>query len=123
MNVFLVEDSPSIRDRLHVSIAESGGTVVGEADNQHDAIQGIVRCTPQLVILDIALAVGNGIEVLRSVKASLPSIRVIVLSNYSSPPYRNRCRELGADYFLDKNQEFEALGRLLLTGLGSGEGC
>lgn len=121
MNVFLVEDSAAIRERLRLAVAECGGTVVGEAATQDDAIRAIRQCHPQLLILDIALAQGNGIEVLRRVKTETPAILVIVLSNYSSPPYRKRCSELGAEYFLDKNQEFETLGLLLATATSGGE--
>lgn len=115
MKVFLVEDSAAIRARLHLRVAEAGASVVGEADNQHDAIHGICSNPPHLVILDLALAEGNGVEVLRCVKSSFPQTKVIILSNYSSAPYRSKCSQLGADYFLDKNQEFEALGPLLLS--------
>ena len=120
MKVFLVEDSAAIRERVRLAVAECGGTVIGEADGQQDAIRAIRQCCPQLVILDIVLAQGNGIEVLRHVKADLPAIRVIVLSNFSSQPYRKRCQELGAEYFLDKNQEFEMLGSLLVTATSGG---
>ncbi len=114
MKVFLVEDSPDIRERLHALIlAIPRVDLVAEADNQEDAVRGIFGSQPDVVILDMRLASGTGLEVLRQVKAKQAVTKLIVLTNFGYPQYRKRCMELGADYFLDKTTEIGALGGLL----------
>lgn len=114
MKIFLVEDSPDIRERLHALIAAIPGVeLVAEADNQEDALRGIFESHPDVVILDMRLASGTGMEVLRQVKAKQALIKVIVLTNFGYPQYRKRCMELGADYFLDKTREIGTFGGLL----------
>ena len=112
--VFLVEDSTIIRERL-LQLLEGldGVEVVGDADNAVDAIAGIMAAGPDVVVLDIKLKNGSGIDVLKRVKQSLPSVTVIMLTNYATSEYRRRCLEAGAEYFLDKTNEFENLRGIL----------
>jgi DNA-binding NarL/FixJ family response regulator len=110
MRVFLVEDSPAIRERLHdVVFQMDGAQVAAEAATESDAVQGILALRPDVVILDLTLAAGSGIEVLRKVKTALPALKVIVLTNKTEPQYRNKCMALGADRFLDKSRDFGSL--------------
>ena len=62
------------------------------------------------MILDINL-LGNdtGFLVLKEMKKILPSIVTIVLTNFSTPQYKNKSTELGADYFFDKSNEFDEM--------------
>lgn len=114
MKIFLVEDSPNIRDRLRILISEVAGVeVVAEADNQEAALKGIAETRPDVVTLDLHLASGSSMAVLRQVKAAQPEIKVIVLTAVDYPQYRKRCIELGADYFLDKSRDIGLLGGLL----------
>lgn len=120
MNILLVEDSPMMQERLRSMIAEiSGANLIAEVDNQLDAINMIERARPDVVILDLQLAGGNGMEVLRQIKPSLPATRVIVLTNNSYPQYRKKCLELGAECFLDKSRDIAILGKLLVCAVTS----
>lgn len=111
MRVFLVEDSPVIRERLREAVAlVEGAEVVMEAEMEQDAVRGILEQRPDVVVLDLALAKGSGVEVLRQVKAAQPAIKVIVLTNKTEPQYRKKCLALGADCFLDKARDFGKLG-------------
>lgn len=114
MKVFLVEDSKPIRDHVHAVIAEvAGAVVIGEATTEADAIERICATNPDAVILDLTLARGSGIEVLRRTKSVLPEMKIIVLTNRVDGPYRKTCMALGADRFLDKSREFGRLGEYL----------
>jgi two-component system response regulator DevR len=112
--IFLVEDSAIIRERL-VRLLEGldGVEVVGHAESAADAIVGIVAVAPNIVVLDIKLKTGSGIDVLRHIKDRLPQIFVIMLTNYATEEYRRRCFEAGARYFLDKTNEFQKLQGIL----------
>lgn len=114
MKIFLVEDSEVILAHLRHIVSEMPGAVVlGEASRQDDAVAGIAATRPDVVILDLGLAQGNGIEVLRHVRSLQPALQFIVLSNKAAEQYRNRCLDLGAHLFLDKARDLENLPRHL----------
>lgn len=108
--VFIVDDSKAIRERLAKMLSEIDGVkVIGEAGNAAEAIKGIRTLKPKVVILDIQMPDGNGIEVLKIIKQERPAPLVMMMTNHSSAQYREKCLKLGADYFLDKARDFEKL--------------
>jgi DNA-binding NarL/FixJ family response regulator len=108
MKVFLVDDSLVIRQRLRRMVAEVNEvTVIGEAADAQEAISAIIEQKPDVVILDIHLLNGSGIDVLQKLKMATPDTAVIVLTNYPYPQYRQRCTEAGADFFFVKSTEFD----------------
>jgi DNA-binding NarL/FixJ family response regulator len=120
VKVYLVEDSPLLRDRVTESIAEDDRlAVVGYAETEEDALAGITSAAPDAIVLDIQLKRGNGLNVLRRLaQLGLPRRpKVVVLTHYAEPEYRRRAIEAGCDFFLDKTTEFgrlvEVLGELL----------
>jgi DNA-binding NarL/FixJ family response regulator len=109
MNVFIVDDSAVIREKLSAMLSSIVGVqCIGQAMTADDAISSIAALKPDAVILDISLDDGgNGMDVLKHTKRHPPSPIVIMLTNYSYPQYRERCFALGADYFFDKGTEIE----------------
>jgi DNA-binding NarL/FixJ family response regulator len=106
--VFIVEDSPIVRKRLVAMMDETEGvTVVGEADTEETAVEGILRTRPDWVLLDVQLIGGSGIEVLRQVRRQVPDTGFIVLTNFNTPQYRRVCIQEGASHFVDKMQVSE----------------
>ncbi len=117
-NVFIVEDSAPIRARLAEMLGEvSSVAIVGEAETPATAIAGILRTRPDSVVLDIQLAGGSGIEVLRKICPIAPNIVFIMLTNHADPQYRKICMQAGASYFLDKSVEFNKV-RDVIVSLG-----
>jgi DNA-binding NarL/FixJ family response regulator len=105
--VFIVEDSAPIRTRLGELLGEIDGVeVVGEAVSPSDAIAGILRTSPNWVVLDFQLVGGTGVDVLRAVRPKAPEINFIVLTNHPTPQYRRTCIDSGAGWFFDKSTEF-----------------
>jgi DNA-binding NarL/FixJ family response regulator len=103
--VFIVEDSPIVRERLVALMGEIAGiSVVGEANTAREAVDGILRTLPTWVLLDIQLIGGSGIEVLRQVRTRVPGTRFVILTHLDNPQYRRTCMQAGADYFFDKTQ-------------------
>ncbi len=119
MRAFIVEDSGLVTAYL-VELLKGMGCVeiVGAATNPAHAIAGIAATSPEVVILDLRLKGGSGIEVLRSIKKDPRAPAVIVLSNYTSTEYMETCRELGAEYFFDKALEFDRVVEALLELCG-----
>ena len=97
MQVFLVEDSPPVRERLtDMLLALPGTQVLGHAVEADGAIREILAGAPDVVLLDISLASGSGFDVLRAVRPQAPQIDFYVLSNVSAYPYRQLADTLGA---------------------------
>lgn len=110
LKVFIVEDAPSIRDRLIELASEiDGAAVVGAADSPSDAIAGILNTQPDCVVLDYQLLGGTGIEVLRAVRTKAPRTTFVVLTNHANAQYRRLCMEAGASWFFDKSTEFRKI--------------
>jgi len=116
MKVFVVEDSAAVRERLVEMIRDVNDVeVVGEAATYDTAVAGIINTRPDVAVLDIKLAneSGSGIDALIEVRKTLPGIRAIILSNYSTPQHLKASADAGAEYFLDKSIEFERVREIL----------
>jgi len=108
--VLIIDDSPRIRKRIASLLSTSPWIrIVGEAGNGHEAIDAVEHTRPDTVLLDIRLPDQSGITLLKTFKARYPRMRVIMLTNLDGSRYRQRCRQLGADDFLNKNSEFERI--------------
>jgi len=90
-----------------------GIEVVGQAQDALAAFDAICEAKPDIVTLDIELIGGSGTDVLRQIKNKNRSTVVIMLTNNSTPPYRRKCMEAGADYFFDKSTDFDKLKAIL----------
>ena len=116
MNIFLVEDSPQVRERLVELIeAEGAHRVVGHAGTYDEAVAGILANAPDAVIFDIKLARGNGIDVLTVTRERLPGMVGIVMSNHATPQHIKASMKAGASFFLDKSSEFERIPEILAS--------
>jgi two-component system, NarL family, response regulator DevR len=126
MKIFIVEDSALMKSRIaQVAMRIEGLVISGSASDAISAIDGVAASTPDALIVDINLgdgsgsdagsgnSGGNGLTVLRQVKATQPGIKAIVLTNSASSGYRHAALALGADYFLDKSTEFTQLAGIL----------
>lgn len=114
MKVFVVDDSQILRERIVRTVSKIPGVeIVGEAETPQEAIDKIEMLKPEVILLDIRLRVGNGIDVLYHVKQWESPPTVIIFTGYPHPHYRKRCDEEGADYFFSKKDEFEKVVDLL----------
>ncbi len=114
VRVFLVEDSSAIFDRMQAMLcAIEGAEVVGRATRAAEAVTAILNAMPDVVVLDLKLAQGSGFDVLRALHARAPEIDVYLLSNFSTPSYRDAGLRLGARGFFDKTAEFACVRDLV----------
>ena len=124
IKVFIADDSLIVREHLVTMLDELAGIeIVGQAENVAEAISGIRIHQPDVVILDIRMPDGNGIDVLQTIKQDEMAPMVIILTNYPYPGYRQKCMQAGADFFLDKSAEFDQIPELFerfKRGAGSG---
>lgn len=120
MKVFIVEDSADVLSRLIETFAEIDGVVVvGYADSCCEAAEAILDKRPEVVVLDLQLRQGSGLNLLRILRKSRMSPKVIVLTNHAYDQYYQQCMAAGADYFFDKATEFMKV-REVLGGLANG---
>ena len=96
-------------------VQETPAKVVGQSASAAAAIRDIARTKPDIAIVDISLAEGNGFEVVKAMAAAEPRPLVFVLTNHATQPYRDHAARLGADAFYDRHNEVIALLRSLTS--------
>ncbi|MES2787127.1 MAG: response regulator [Pseudomonadota bacterium] len=115
LKVFLADDSALIRTRVAAMLAAPAMTIVGQGSTPRACIDGICASHPDVVVLDVQLEGGTGLDVLRGVReaagtagaGALPEF--IVFSNNAEDAYRKRYLAEGAHVFLDKSTQFDQL--------------
>lgn len=110
--VFIVEDSPVIRQNLVGALEEMAPVrVVGHAEDAAAAQAALTERPPpcDLAIVDIFLRSGTGLDVLRTLRGQNSPVTRIVLTNYATPDIRAQCLALGADRVFDKSADIDAL--------------
>ncbi len=114
MKVVVVDDSALLRERLVSMISNLPGvTTIGQAQEASQAMNTVQKLNPDVVILDIRLSGGNGIEILQHIKKKSAAPVTIMFTNYPYPQYRKKCEETGADFFFDKSTEFHKITDVL----------
>lgn len=84
INVFLVDDHAIVRRGLHDLISiESDLDVIGEAGTVAQAMARIPALRPDVVILDVRLPDGNGIELCRDLLSTFPDLRCLILTSFT----------------------------------------
>jgi DNA-binding NarL/FixJ family response regulator len=108
--VLIVDDSEVLREDLKKILSTIDDLeLVGEAENAQRAIQFVKKMNPDILILDINLQIGNGIDVLSTLKKSEINPIIIMFTNYASDAFRTLTYKLGAKYFFDKSHDIEKL--------------
>jgi len=116
MRVLIADDSEFLVQRLAAALTKIGGVeVVGAAGTVLEASEAVRNLKPDVVILDIGMPGGSGIDVLENMKKDHLTPVVIVLTNYGLPQYHRRCMQGGAKFFFDKSTEFEKVSEVLRT--------
>jgi DNA-binding NarL/FixJ family response regulator len=112
--VLIIDESALVRERIRQLLSGVQGLeVTAEAQRTERGIALAKRLRPDVVIVDVHLRAGRGIELLREMKRARPTPRIIVLTNEAYPEIRNRCLAAGADYFFDKSTEYEQMVNVL----------
>ena len=111
VQIFLVEDNPIIRDNLVPTLEDLVGAhvvAIVDSESRANAWLDAHRADWQLAVIDMFLAQGSGLGVLKHCRERLPRQRVVVLSNYATADLRQRSLALGADAVFDKSNELDA---------------
>jgi len=104
VRIVLADDHTIVRQGLAKLLeGEPGFQVVGEAENGREAVAKVEALQPQVVIMDIAMPMLNGIEATRQIKKIRPQTKVIILSMHCHDRYIKELFSLGASGYLLKD--------------------
>lgn len=114
IKTLLADDHTIVREGLRaLLLADSGIDVVGEAHNGHEAVSLSKTLHPDVVVMDIAMPVLNGLEATRQILATAPGTKVIILSAHSDDAYIDRVATVGAVGFLIKQTSAQILAKAI----------
>lgn len=101
--LLIIEDSISFRQLLKESLLSRFPMVeVLEAGDGGEALKRVKAFSPDLAIVDIHLPGENGLDLTKKLKAEYPNLKVIVLTIYETPEYREAAYQSQANYFISK---------------------
>lgn len=115
LRIFIADDSTLIQSRVASLLGAHAMTIVGLAQTPQDSIEGILGAYPDVVVLDVQLDGGSGLQVLRTIRHVAPDIAFVIFSNSSDPVYRKRYLGAGAEDFLDKTHQFDQLAQAVFN--------
>jgi DNA-binding NarL/FixJ family response regulator len=116
ITTLLVDDHTLIRQGVRVLLeAEDDIVVVGEAQDGRQAVEMVLRLRPDVVVMDIAMPLLNGIEATRQILDASPKTRVLILSAHSDEEYVERVTGLGAAGYVLKQSSLEDLATAIRT--------
>lgn len=109
IRVFLVEPSRALRQRMSAALAKHHIHVIGESATVDESVAAILQLQPDVVVLEVALHDGSGLQVMKHVQTVCPGIQFVVYTNDVERQYRERYLRSGARAFLNKTAETEQL--------------
>lgn len=120
MRVLLADDHALFRAGVASLLRASGIDVVGEAGDGAAALEQARTLKPDLVLMDITMPGGDGLEATRQIKAELPATRVVIVTVSDDDEDLFNAVKSGADGYLLKDMSEEELGRTL-AAVAAGE--
>ena len=119
LTVLLADDHLIVREGLRVLLGmEPDITIVGEAGTGREAVDMARRLRPDVVVMDIAMPILNGLEATRQILRSAPSTRVLILSAHADDAYVERVIALGGAGYLVKQTSGHVLARAIREAAG-----
>lgn len=114
ITVLLAEDHAIVRQGLCALLNADGHfQIVGEARNGREAVEMAQVFKPDVILMDIAMPVLNGLEATRQIFAADPAAKVIILSAHSDEAYIERMSAAGVAGFLEKQTSAEILTKAI----------
>lgn len=108
--ILIVDDHPVFRDGLRYWIDRQPDMVCcGEADTLITASQAVSQHRPNLILLDLQLKDGDGLELIKSLRSAFPELRILALSQTDELLYGDRALRTGAQGYVTKEQKGEEL--------------
>jgi len=104
-HIVIGDDSPNIRKMLREFLEkEENWLVVGEAENGKEALQRTEELKPDLVVLDLAMPVMNGLDATRELRRRYPSLPLVMFTNTATPYLTQEALSAGVDALVSKSE-------------------
>jgi DNA-binding NarL/FixJ family response regulator len=112
LTAVLVEDSILMRAHLASSLSAINGIgVIRQAGDVPAGLRLLECVKADVLILDVELPGQSGLDLLKIVRRRDPAVTIIMLTNHDHPKLRQKCEELGANFFFNKLTEFEQVAQ------------
>jgi DNA-binding NarL/FixJ family response regulator len=113
LKVLLVEDSILMRAHVASSLrAIKGVAAVRQATDVPSGLQLLESLKPEVLILDVELPGQTGMDLLKIARRKDAAVVIIMLTNHDHPKLREKCAELGANFFFNKTTEFDRIAEV-----------
>ena len=109
-SVFLVDDHPSIRNAIREAVnGKIDLEIVGETGRLDGTLDQIAEAAPDVVVIDISLPDGHGLDLVQALSEAHPGVQTIVFSMYDETVYAERALRAGASGYLMKTESLQDL--------------
>ncbi|GEP39850.1 hypothetical protein NPS01_35130 [Nocardioides psychrotolerans] len=100
--VVIIDDTPDLRELLRLALTRGGFEVVAEAGDGREGIEVVRAHRPDVILLDLAMPVMDGIEALPTIRRLCPTAKIVVLSGFGAQQMSARAVAAGADGYVQK---------------------
>jgi CheY-like chemotaxis protein len=119
--ILIVEDNDHFRQTLRTLLnARFPSMTFEEAREGREALEKVSAFDPDLIFMDIKLPGQNGLELTKRIRHSNAEVKIVILTSYDLPEYREAARVGGANHFVSKGsckaEEILALVETMLSG-------
>ena len=105
IRIFVVDDHPLIRDGLALLIgSERDMKICGSAGSMRETLQQIAKAPPDVLVMDLSLKDGLGLELIKTVRERYPQVRILVVSAFEENLYAERALRCGALGYVNKQE-------------------
>jgi DNA-binding NarL/FixJ family response regulator len=112
--ILIVDDSPVIRKTLHQTLErQDDWEICGEAANGREGIEKAVRLKPDVIVLDLAMPVMNGLDAARELTRLVPWVPLLMFTNFETARLKQEALSAGVSTLVLKSESIE----FLISGL------
>jgi DNA-binding NarL/FixJ family response regulator len=117
LRILIVEDGAIFRELLRTTLqSRFPSAEIFDVTNGKEALEQMEALVPELVFIDIRLPDANGLELTALIKAKHPETKVVILTNYDLPEYREAASNYKADHFIPKDTFMEMINTIFFQG-------
>jgi DNA-binding NarL/FixJ family response regulator len=102
--ILIVDDNPGIRKAVSLAFLSDGFGVCGEADNGQEAISLCKRLKPDIILLDLAMPIMNGLQAALELRRIAPKSYIVLLTMYGDALQQHQIRDIGIDLVVSKSE-------------------
>ena len=113
MSVLVVDDNPTNVALLRGLLQDAGMHRVYTQTDSRQVADQLTVVDPDLILLDLHMPEMGGFDVLKKITEGNMKTKVCILTNFSFPQYKTKSLALGADYFLNKSDDFEKINDVI----------